>query len=48
MIDAIRRDFAGHEELQEKLRNVPPYGGGDEFQDSLGEQMEKEFKKAIG
>ncbi len=47
MLTAIKRDFAGCGELKKKLDEVPPYGAGDDFQDSLGLQIAGVFNRRV-
>lgn len=47
MLKAIQRDFVGCDELKAQLANVPAYGSGDDFQDSLGLQIAGEFNKRV-
>ena len=47
MLKAIQRDFVGCDELKAQLANVPAYGSGDDFQDSLGLQIAGEFNKLV-
>ena len=47
MLSAIQRDFTGHEQLKQQLADVPAYGEGDDFQDSLGLQIAGVFNKRV-
>lgn len=47
MLKAIQRDFVGFDDLKKKLADVPPYGAGDDFQDSLGLQIAGTFNKCV-
>ena len=47
MLRAIQRDFVGCDDLKKQLEQVPAYGKGDDFQDSLGLQIAGEFNKLV-
>lgn len=47
MLKAIQRDFVGCDELKKQVANVPAFGSGDDFQDSLGLQIAGEFNKLV-
>ena len=47
MLRAIQRDFVGCDALKQQLAQVPAYGQGDDFQDSLGLQIAGEFNKIV-
>ncbi len=48
IIDALKNNFEGREDLRALLRNVPCYGNNDEYADSIGKAIDKaslEFTK---
>ena len=47
MLKAIQRDYVGCDELKKQVAQVPAYGQGDDFQDSLGLQIAGEFNKRV-
>lgn len=47
MLKAIQRNYVGCDELKAQVANVPAYGQGDDFQDSLGLQIAGEFNKRV-
>lgn len=47
MLKAIQRDYVGCDELKKQVAQVPAYGEGDDFQDSLGLQIAGEFNKRV-
>lgn len=47
MLKAIQRDYIGFDDLKAKVAEIPAYGQGDEFQDSLALQIAGEFSKRV-
>lgn len=48
VIDAIQKNFAGCEDIQQMLRNCPCYGNNDEYADSIAKEIDRtsvEFTK---
>ena len=47
MLKAIQRDYVGCDDLKAQIAQIPAYGQGDDFQNSLGLQIAGEFNKRV-